>query len=278
MTKIDSYDSSSEQQEILASLKRDGAVIVERVLTPETCQAIAAELRPQFDRDGKGSMNNFNGFGTLRIASIPARSQASLPLFTHPLVMAAADDCLLSNCLNYQIGSTTAIEIWPGESAQLLHRDASCYHMEIPGMELQISVLWSLTEFTAENGPTRVVPGSHLWETGRNPTADDPVAEAVMPAGSALFYLGNTFHGGGANRSDGPRMALVNTYALGWLRQEENMYISVPREVADGLPEELRDLLGYRCHGMVGWYPGTTTFQNEDTAPPPVAIAAPQSR
>jgi ectoine hydroxylase-related dioxygenase (phytanoyl-CoA dioxygenase family) len=77
---------------------------------------------------------------------------------------------------------------------------------------------------------------------------------AVMPTGSVLVYLGNTVHGGGANQADAPRAGLVDTYALGRLRQEENQLLDVPREIADRLPEHIRHLMGYRAHGRLGAY------------------------
>jgi ectoine hydroxylase-related dioxygenase (phytanoyl-CoA dioxygenase family) len=76
-----------------------------------------------------------------------------------------------------------------------------------------------------------------------------------MPKGSLLVYLGSVWHGGGANRSNRARMGLVNTYSLGWLRQEENHYLTIPREIADSYPEPVRRLMGYQAHGLVGWYP-----------------------
>lgn len=278
MTGIDTYEAPAAKESLLASLRRDGAVILRNAVDPSLCARIAAEFRPHFDREGDQAMNDFNGYKTLRLSSVLARAPSCGALFTDPNVIAAADACLLDSCLNYRIGSATAIEIWPGESAQKLHRDAHCYHVEIPGTELQISALWALTDFTAENGPTQVVPGSHRWETGRWPGAADPVVEAVMPAGSLLLYLGNTFHGGGANRSAKPRMALVNTYSLGWLRQEENMYLALPRKVAEALPEELRRLVGYQRHGLVGWFPDDADNHDEDDFVPPVAIGVPQPR
>ncbi len=276
MFSIDRFDAPADPAALLESLQRDGAVILHNVIDPTLCQTIAEEFRPHFDAEGDQFMDDFNGYRTLRLSSVLARAPSCAPLFTEATTLALSDACLLSHCINYRIGSATAIEIWPGESAQQLHRDAHCYSIEIPGVELQISALWALTDFTAENGPTSVVPGSHLWPTGRNPTADDPVAQAVMPAGSALFYLGNTFHGGGANRTDRPRMALINTYSLGWLRQEENMYLAIPQEVAAGLPDDLRRLIGYQRHGLVGWFPQD---RDEDEGfVEPVAIAAPLQR
>ncbi len=78
-----------------------------------------------------------------------------------------------------------------------------------------------------------------------------------MPPGSVLFYLGSTIHGGGANTTKAPRAGLINTYSLGWLRQEENQYLTVPREIADSYPDHVRRLMGYQAHGRyLGVYPG----------------------
>lgn len=78
---------------------------------------------------------------------------------------------------------------------------------------------------------------------------EEDVALSVMPKGSALFYLGSVWHGGGANRSAKPRMGLINTYALGWLRQEVNQFVAVPRDVAMAYPPIIRRLLGYQNYG-----------------------------
>ena len=253
---LQSLPAGTPLEPLFAALEKDGAVIVERVIGPETCRRIAAEFRPWLDREGLESAGDFNGYKTLRIGQILARSPASIPLLEHPLVLATADRFLLKNCLNYRFGSLTGIEILPGEGDQRLHRDQNCYWKRIEGLEFQVSALWALDDFTVENGATRVVPGSQRWPLDRLPKPEDPMVQAVMPQGSLLLYLGTTFHGGGANRTNRARLALINTYALGWLRQEENMYLSVPRATAEALPDSIRLLMGYRRHGLVGWYPG----------------------
>ena len=52
--------------------------------------------------------------------------------------------------------------------------------------------------------------------------------------------------------SDRPRAGLINTYALGWLRQEENQYLNVPRKIADQHSATIRHLMGYGMHGTLG--------------------------
>ena len=116
--------------------------------------------------------------------------------------------------------------------------------------------MWALDEFTVENGATRVVVGSHNRMDIPEVDEED-VASAVMSSGSVLYYLGSTIHGGGANHSTAPRAGLINTYSLGWLRQEENQYLAHPPEVAEDFPEPLRRLIGYNYGGSyLGFFNG----------------------
>ncbi len=250
---IEYFDREAGSDEVVAALARDGAVVVRQQVDPEVADRVLAELRGPFDEAGKETQNVFNGFKTLRLNSILALSRSSAELVGHPRVIDVADAILLPHCVNYRIGSLTAIEIHPGEDAQVLHTDDVIYPIQIPGVEWQVSAMWALDDFTEENGATRVVPGSH----GRKVVIPEGLFEpepvqAPMPKGSVLFYLGSTLHGGGANRSTAPRAGLINTYALGWLRQEESQYLAVPREIAESYPEPIRDLMGYRSHGLLG--------------------------
>ncbi|MGF1611582.1 MAG: phytanoyl-CoA dioxygenase family protein [Kiloniellales bacterium] len=249
------FHRTAGSDEIVAALKRDGVAVLRDAVDEGLADAVTGELRPHFDAEGRETQNDFNGYKTLRLASILARSRSAAELIGHARILEILDPILLPHCITYRIGSCTGIEIWPDEAAQRLHRDDAIYPLRVPGVEWQVSVMWALTDFTLENGATRVIPGSHLWKEPRWPEEAD-VLQAPMGKGSALIYLGSIWHGGGANRSNRPRMGLVNTYSLGWLRQEENHYLSIPREVADGYPEPLRRLMGYQGHGrLLGWYP-----------------------
>ncbi len=257
------FDADAPNTDVVAALRRDGAAAVTRQVDPALCDAILADFRQPFDDLGRFDEGEFNGYKTLRIGGILGVSQRASELVGHQRAMAMADAILLEHCDNYQIGSLTGIEIWPGETAQRLLPDDGVYPVRLPGVQVQISAMWALQDFTLENGATNVVLGSH-----RNPVRaayrpgedglGSSLVQAVMPKGSVLFYLGSTLHGGGANNSDKPRAGLINTYSLGWLRQEENQLLNVPREVAEALPKHVRDLMGYRPHGALG------SWQNPD--------------
>ena len=241
---------------IIAAIRRDGAAIVENFVSQEIVSQVLADLREPFDAVGRSTENDFNGYTTLRVNSVLDLSDASVEVVGHRRMMEVLDAFLLGHAQSYLMGSCTAIEIHPGEQDQALHRDDTIYPVHLPGMELQMSVMWALTEFTEENGATRVVPGSHRWVFPREPGPDDEVVQAPMTPGSALFYLGSAFHGGGANNANAPRAGLVNTYCLGWLRQEENQYLTLTREEVAAQSDEMRRMLGFQAHGpFLGVWP-----------------------
>lgn len=237
-------------------LLADGAVIVENVVPETVLDQVLVDLRGPFDEQGLRFTNDFNGYKTRRLGGILALSRQAADILAHPLVMGVADLVLKPHCETYRIGSSTAIEIMPGEGDQVLHRDDDFYPIRVPGIEWQISAMVALTDFTGQNGATRVVPGSQDMRRISDIT-DDQITQAVMPRGSILFYLGRAVHAGGRNNTDIPRTGLITTYSLGWLRQEENHYLTIPREVAESYPDAIRRLIGYQSHGpYLGVYPG----------------------
>ena len=115
----------------------------------------------------------------------------------------------------------------------------------------------AIDAFTAENGATMIIPGSQALSdaevsTARSVTAmgapsalAETAVPAVMPAGAAIVFLGTMVHGGGANRSDAPRLAITNQYCEPWARTQENFFLGIPREQARGFSPRLLQLLGY---------------------------------
>lgn len=243
------FEKNTAIETILAALRRDGAVVVNELAEPELVDAVAAQLRPKFDEAAAVKQSAFDGARTNRYNCVLRGAPRAAELVEHDMLIALANDIMLPHCATYQVGSMTAIEILPGESAQALHRDDSLYPIELAGMELQFGVMWALNDFTEENGATRVIPESHRFLRSWHLPDLSAWEAAVMPKGSALFYMGSTWHGGGANTSIGPRSGLINTYSLGWLRQESNQYIETPSEVAVNFSPRLRALLGYTPHG-----------------------------
>jgi ectoine hydroxylase-related dioxygenase (phytanoyl-CoA dioxygenase family) len=232
--------------EVLAqALADDGCCIVDDLAEGDVLDRFEAEMRPWLERTPPGS-EDFSGTRTRRTGGLIARSPAARELVMHPLVLATADHVLPERTA-LQLHLTQVISIGPGETAQTIHRDQWAWDFfPFPtGYDVQCNTIWALTDFTEANGATRVVPGSNSWDDKlRIPHEDTEPAE--MRRGSVLLYTGSVYHGGGANQTDEVRRGINVTYCLGWLRQEENQYLSCPPEVARALPLDLLKLMGYR--------------------------------
>ena len=228
--------------DVLADLDRDGYSIVPGVLNRDEAETIRAELLAVADAIPHGR-NSFEGFHTRRIYALFRKTRLMDGLATHPLLLGVLDQVLR----DYQLSAPTGILIDPGEPAQILHHDDSVYPVPRPHEQMVVTTMWPMDDFTERNGATRLVRGSHTW-TDRRPDESTEVTIAEMPAGSVMFYLGTLWHGGGANRSDRPRLGVIVEYAASWLRPQENHVLGVPRDVVATLPERLQELLGYNVY------------------------------
>jgi ectoine hydroxylase-related dioxygenase (phytanoyl-CoA dioxygenase family)/AcrR family transcriptional regulator len=230
--------SSPEIEADFAALMRDGFVILESVVPLETCEAIRAETARLLGHVGR---NAFEGLATQRVYNVLGKTRVTDALATHPRILGLLDKLFQPNSL---LSQSQIIHIQPGEAAQLLHVDDAFYRVRRPRPALGAATVWAIDDFTADNGATVVVPGSHTWGEGRVATPDEAVP-AVMPAGSVVFFLGTTWHGGGENRSDRGRLAVTHQYCAPFVRQQENYLLELDRETVRQLSPELRALVGY---------------------------------
>ncbi len=241
---IERLRPTASSGEVAAVLARDGCVVIERLMSRETLARALAEMQPYIDATPTGP-DDFAGRRTRRTGGLLARSATCRELVMHPLVLESVK-ATLTHATSIQLHLTQVIAIGPGEPGQQIHRDQWAFDFfPFPsGYEVQCNTIWAMTDFTAENGATRVIPGSNALADRLEFTHADAEA-AEMPAGSVLFYTGSLYHGGGANQSSQIRYGLNLTYAVSWLRQEENQYLSVPPEIAREFPEPLLRLMGY---------------------------------
>ena len=245
MSVIPRFDSSASPADVAAAVTSVGAAVIERLLPDDVVDELLAEMNPHIDATPNGA-DDFSGRLTKRTGALLARSTTSQQFVAHPLVLGCVDRVLGPNATNYQLHLTQIISIGPGSAAQPLHRDQWCFDFFPfpPELDVEISTIWALDDFTTENGATRIIPGSLLDDRDAC-SHEHRVEQAVMPKGSVVIYTGRTIHGGGANRSKAVRRALNVDYVLGWLRQEENQYLSCPPDVARNLPEHIQRLAGY---------------------------------
>lgn len=256
---------------IAAVLDRDGAVIIDDLFGPEVLDPVRAELAPILDATDPGG-GGFLGHSTKPVPGLLAKAPSFAACITHPLLLALADHALLPWCRRYQLQISTAQEVWRGGQGQAPHRDEDVYGPVLdyrPGGPMYVlGVIVAGSEFTAANGATRLAPGSHRWEAGWTCDVADMVP-AAMRRGSALVYFGRTVHAAGRNGTDSGRMAYIFGYSVGWLRQEENLLVENPPELAARLPERARQLIGYQVYSpILGWAAGRDPDLLTRPAPP----------
>ncbi len=224
------------------ALGRNGYVVLRGLLSSEQIEAVHRELAPYLQQKRMGR-NEFEGLRSERVYAVLAKAPSLAPLIEHPRVLGLIDELLLP-C--YLLSAAIAIQVHPGETAQALHCDDGATRAPRPRPVFGVSAVWALDDFTATNGATEVIPGSHLWESDEPPAEDDPrIVPIEMPAGSVVVFAGSLYHRGGANRSSGTRLGFTPQYCQPWLRQIENMVLAVPPEHARRYSVRIQELLGY---------------------------------
>lgn len=274
MAQLQHLPATADPATITATVERDGAVILDDVLSPEFLVALRSETDPFMNHTSNGQ-DPFAGFNTTRTGGLLVRSQRCRELIEHPTILEPCKKFLAPYCERVQLHLTQIIRIRPGEKAQAIHRDRWAWGRHLSHLEPQFNTIWAVTDFTTENGATQVVPGSTQWPDDREIQPDE-VTQAEMTAGSVLIYSGSVFHGGGSNKSQQDRIGINITYALGWLRQEENQYLSCPPELAKALSPTLQELAGYAMgQYALGYYtPPGAPGQGPEVVPPQYALGA----
>ena len=262
------FTVASGHDAIRAAIDRDGAVIVEGLLPLDVVARVNDEVEAAVAAADPAQelfnpvMSAFHGPFTRQVSGMPGISRTfAVDVMCHPLLLALCDRILAPSCARYQLNIGHLLQRGPGSEEQWLHRDESVWSdVPRPAPDLQLATVIAFVDFTRDNGATRVVPGSHRWpdremlpseQMRRSPPRPEQIAYAEMPAGSAVVYTGGTIHGGGANITDIPRRGAHLSYCLGWLRTEENNYLSTPPSVAATLPRAAQELLGYALHDSI---------------------------
>lgn len=261
--------ADADPERLVEALKTDGACILEGVLSADGLRQMKAECLPFIEATETGR-DDFTGRKTTRTGALVARSQACREAVMQPTITGGAKAFLAPYCETIQLHLTQFIRIKPGQAVQPLHRDRLAWGgYLLPSLEPQFNTIWAITDFSQENGATNVIPGSNRWDPERHPSRDE-VEFAEMEAGSVLVYSGSVVHSGGANVSDADRIGLNITYALGWLRQEENQYLSCPPEIAKDFDPELQAMLGYAMGSYaLGYFtPPLPPGQGPEVVPP----------
>lgn len=230
----------------LDQLESQGYCIIPQALPGATLMTLDEDLSPAFAAAPLGH-GDFYGYRTQRFGSLLRRSPAAANLALQPLVLDLARTILGRACDRIQLNVAQAIAIHPGEVEQFPHRDHDMWAGIKGEHEYLLNVIWPLTDFTAENGATRIYPGTHRDGIADLDQLDAPVIAKCSP-GDAICFLGSTIHGAGPNLTGEVRRAVIIGYSLGWLKPYENLWLAYPPHVARTFSPELAELAGYSQH------------------------------
>ncbi|HLG86103.1 MAG TPA: phytanoyl-CoA dioxygenase family protein [Alphaproteobacteria bacterium] len=253
---ISRFSATASPDTIAGALSEAGAVIVDGVLDRGVLADFNAEIDGYLTHGdpGRQYMNKavatFYGDKTRHVAGLSGKSSVfRRDILCREIFVAMCERVLRPSCATYQLNFADIIERGPGAQTQMLHRDDGIWpHMPRPCPDLEFASMVALGEFTAEMGATLIAPGSHRWDRSREATPDELVAAELDP-GSAVFYLGSTIHAGGTNATqDKWRRGMHLSYCLGWLRTEDNNYLTAPLDIVRTLPPAQQAMLGYAIH------------------------------
>lgn len=236
-------------------LREQGYTLIEDFLTPADLREVRAGLVPFLGQHA--GRNNFEGYKTERVYTLVARGMIFERIAEDPRVLALCDEFLKPG---YLLTASQAICIYPGETPQPIHSDDAFYTLPRPRSPIGFSTIVAVDAFTAENGGTEIIPGSHIWSDAKieglydkgmdanappNPELERQLVPVQMPAGACVVFLGTLLHRGGANHSTAPRLAFSNQYCEPWARTQENFFLGIPPELVKGMSPRVQQLLGY---------------------------------
>lgn len=223
--------------------ERDGFVVLERLIPPKEVAALRdALLRVEAEHGFGYAKTSFEGYKTVRINNLLVYDELFWQVPLQPVVLQLAESILDRELL---LSSLCTLTLGPGQDEQPLHEDTQQIPLPRPRPTLAVNAVWALSDFTEENGATRIVPGSHRFDGPPPYGSEAQTVAATMPAGSIMLFDSTLWHKGGANRTDARRFAISCYYCAGWMRQQENLQLGIPREIAARFPQRLQELCGY---------------------------------
>ena len=258
MPALTTLPADADLSVVLDHLHEDGGVIVQGLLDADVVDRFKADIEATASTHAAGAqtagdrMAEFWGSQTKRFTRLGWRSAAFEDILLAPTLLAVADELLLPSCDDYWLNTGQMMIIGPGETEQMAHRDAGNWMaMCTPtSPEVTVSCMYAIGEFTAANGATRFVPGSHRWPDYATTASADQFATAEMQSGDGLIYTGRVIHNGGANSTaDEWRLGLHVSFVLGWLTPEEALPLATPWTSAQHMSERAQRLLGWKSYG-----------------------------
>lgn len=236
----------SNNPDWVKELENNGYVILPGYIDPDRLERLQSETERLYELEGNEAGSEFKTEpGSIRLANLVQKSQIFRELIIDPIVLAWVEIVLGRD---FKLSSLNARKALPGNGvAQPLHCDMGGIPDEMGYWVC--NTIWMLDEFRNDNGPTRVVPGSHLL--GQLPTPEaiakhSPTHEEIFvlgPVGSVVIINAHLWHGGAKNESNESRTALHSFYVRRDKPQQQYQKELLSNEVQESLNKKQRSVL-----------------------------------
>lgn len=229
------FDEHAERLDIC------GFTVIDNALDDATVAEARARIEELYRTDPGVAANKKSPTDTYHLENLANKGRIFETFFLQPMATRLASRFLGTDYIAQDIWS---FGVAPHSPAYKLHSDDD---VRTPGTPLSMVTIYPLVDFTAENGGTRVVPGSH-W-IPRYPDRHDCVGEVTIeaPAGSCIVVFASTWHSSGGNDTDDVRTSMSAYFSVPWIRQELDFSRTLSPEVFDRAEPETRRILGLRA-------------------------------
>jgi ectoine hydroxylase-related dioxygenase (phytanoyl-CoA dioxygenase family) len=253
---FDANDPATTTATVVDAINHAGGAVISNLMSAELAAQIKSDLAPSFATSHTDTSQFFPS--TTERATALFNHPSYIQLATNPLWISIANALVSSTYTYFRengrtetvtekpiISSTVGFRVLPGGKQQVLHRDDNDYHPYPSTLPVMIGCVAALTKTTAANGATVAIPGSHLWPSDRFPKNEEAIPAELNP-GDAFIFLGNLYHGGGANVTEDEYRETVGVFMCKpTLRPAENQFLSVPLETVKEMTPQAQRLLGY---------------------------------
>jgi ectoine hydroxylase-related dioxygenase (phytanoyl-CoA dioxygenase family) len=243
--------SQSDTNRHLKEMNEQGYSIIEEVMPKSQLKELQNALSETIESNNLGySETEFEGTKTVRIYNLLAYHRAFEQIPTSEITLPIVEQILDKEL---QLSSISAICLGPGQAPQPIHGDSQMIPLPRPHIPISVNSMWALSDFTEENGATRIVPGSHQFDHHPEYMKTYQTVAAEMPAGSILLWNSALWHGGGENLTQQRRDGIACYYCAGWVRPQENQQLGLSMSQLKSFDRRLQELCSFSVYkGIYG--------------------------
>jgi ectoine hydroxylase-related dioxygenase (phytanoyl-CoA dioxygenase family) len=244
-------------QEVKSKLDRDGYAIIESVLSVEEVANLKKLVVQIANAEVQSNSAYLYGGANKcqRIYNLLNKNEIFRDLIQKPLIIEIMEHMFARDTLHdkYVLSSWHCNIIGEGGEASILHVD-SAVPEPLPEWIIRMNINYMLDDFTADNGATLCLPGSHKFL--KKPKKEDQyrtdLVKMIAPKGSLAIWNGHLWHKSGENKTENSRVALLGCFAASHLREmclEENHLQVLEPKLIHAMSPQLKRLIGVN-HGI----------------------------